>query len=199
MISFDYMTKSRTIINPLITDLDVHRWPETRLKFVKECSDAIWDKTYPRSGRRKWSTSLYSSRRRTKKTIDYKFYLQATQTVRRKYGYSLTSYFRWIKLLEETPLPPLVTHSYSEYRARNEERKRRLSIKSKRKPNPKNRVPRPVEAAVIDYGKTFPDHGQQRASDDLKKSGVEVSPSGVRSIWSRNCMETKEKRRALTS
>ena len=40
----------------------------------------------------------------------------------------------------------------------------------------------------------MPAYGQQRASNELKKNGIFVSPGGVRSIWLRHDLETFKKR-----
>tara|TARA_R100001086_G_C11814177_1_gene252379 strand:- start:109 stop:1143 length:1035 start_codon:yes stop_codon:yes gene_type:complete len=58
-----------------------------------------------------------------------------------------------------------------------------LLEKNRRVPNPKNRVEPHVEEAVIQYAVAEPAHGQVRVSNELRKRGVFVSPSGVRSIW----------------
>ena len=39
-----------------------------------------------------------------------------------------------------------------------------------------------IENAVTDYAIEYPAHGQLRASNELRKRGIFVSPSGVRSI-----------------
>ncbi|KTD35457.1 transposase (ISSod13) [Legionella moravica] len=52
----------------------------------------------------------------------------------------------------------------------------------RRKPIHKNRVEEPVELAVRDYAIEYPTHGQQRTSNELRKNGIFVSPSGVRSV-----------------
>jgi transposase InsO family protein len=57
---------------------------------------------------------------------------------------------------------------------------------NRRKPNHKNRVDPDVEQAVQDYALDFPAHGQVRASNELRKRGVFVSPTGVRGIWLRH-------------
>ena len=61
-----------------------------------------------------------------------------------------------------------------------------LLEKSRRKPNLKNRVDPVVEEAVLKYALDEPAHGQTRASNELRKIGVFVSPTGVRSIWIRH-------------
>jgi hypothetical protein len=51
---------------------------------------------------------------------------------------------------------------------------------TRRKPNPKNRVDQAIEQAVIEYALEQPAHGQVRASNELRKRGTFVSPTGVR-------------------
>lgn len=60
-----------------------------------------------------------------------------------------------------------------------------LFDQTRRKPNHKNRVEEPIERAVKDYAIEYPAHGQQRTSNELRKKGIFVSPSGVRSVWLR--------------
>ena len=61
-----------------------------------------------------------------------------------------------------------------------------LIDQSRRKPNLKNRVDEQTEAAVVAYAIDQPAHGQVRASNELRKGGVFISPSGVRCVWMRN-------------
>lgn len=61
-----------------------------------------------------------------------------------------------------------------------------LIDKSRRQPNLKNRVDTETEQAVITYAIDYPAHGQHRTSNELRKQGVFVSGSGVRSIWLRH-------------
>ena len=61
-----------------------------------------------------------------------------------------------------------------------------LFERTRRKPNPANRVDDATEQAVIESATDFPAYGQARTSNELRKSGVFVSPSGVRSIWLRH-------------
>ena len=65
-----------------------------------------------------------------------------------------------------------------------------LIEETRRKPNPKNRVDQAIEQAVIDYALEQPAHGQVRASNELRKRGVFVSPTGVRGAWLRNGLQT---------
>lgn len=69
-----------------------------------------------------------------------------------------------------------------------------LIEKSRRKPNPRNRIDATVEQAVIDYAVEQPAHGQVRASNELRKRGIFVSPTGVRGAWLRAGLETFKKR-----
>ena len=43
-----------------------------------------------------------------------------------------------------------------------------------------------ISRTSIELATEFPAYGQVRASNELRKSGVFVSPSGVRSIWLRH-------------
>ena len=61
-----------------------------------------------------------------------------------------------------------------------------LLDKDRRKPNLKNRVDEQTEAAVVRYAIDYPAHGQTRTSNELRKRGVFISGSGVRSIWLRH-------------
>ena len=65
---------------------------------------------------------------------------------------------------------------------------------SRRKPIIKNRVAPEVEKAVVEIAFEFPAFGQLRASNELKKRGIFVSPGGVRGIWLRHDLETFKKR-----
>jgi len=61
-----------------------------------------------------------------------------------------------------------------------------LLERTRRKPNLANRVDDATEQAVIASATDFPAYGQVRTSNELRKQGVFVSPSGVRSIWLRH-------------
>ena len=61
-----------------------------------------------------------------------------------------------------------------------------LVEQSRRKPNPKNRIDESTEAAVIAFAVEFPAYGQVRASNELRKQGVFISPGGVRCVWLRH-------------
>ena len=64
-----------------------------------------------------------------------------------------------------------------------------LFERTRRKPNTKNRVDEQTEAAVVAHALEQPAHGQARTSNELRKQGVFVSGSGVRSIWLRHQLE----------
>ena len=57
---------------------------------------------------------------------------------------------------------------------------------NRRQPNPKNRIEPIIEEAVTAYAIEQPAHGQTRTSNELRKRGIFVSPSGVRCIWLRH-------------
>lgn len=90
-------------------------------------------------------------------------------------GYSRDTFYRYQQLYEEGGEEAL------------------LDV-SRRKPIEKNRVAPEVEKAVCEMAIEEPAFGQVRASNELRKKGIFVSPSGVRSIWLRNDLETKKKR-----
>lgn len=73
-----------------------------------------------------------------------------------------------------------------------------LIDKNRRKPNIKNRVDELTEDAVVAYAVEQPAHGQVRASNELRKRGVFISPSGVRCVWLRHKLgRFKDRLRAL--
>ena len=73
-----------------------------------------------------------------------------------------------------------------------------LFDKSRRQPNHKNRVESAVEAAVVSYAIEYPAHGQLRSSNELRKQGIFVSASGVRSVWIRHKLANfKDRLKAL--
>ena len=69
-----------------------------------------------------------------------------------------------------------------------------LINKNRRAPNIKNRVDEATEKAVMEYAVAQPAHGQHRTSNELRKQGIFVSGSGVRSIWLRHNLENFKKR-----
>lgn len=73
-----------------------------------------------------------------------------------------------------------------------------LFDKSRRQPNLKNRVDDLTEQSVLSHAIDYPAHGQLRVSNELRKGGVFVSPSGVRSIWLRHGLANfKDRLKAL--
>jgi len=73
-----------------------------------------------------------------------------------------------------------------------------LFDKSRRQPNLKNRVDDLTEQAVLRHALDYPAHGQVRVSNELRKTGIIVSPSGVRCIGLRNDLANfKERLKAL--
>jgi len=96
-------------------------------------------------------------------------------------GYSRDTFYRYKELFEEGG---------------------ELGLKelSRRKANIKNRIPLDVETKVVGFAIENPAFGQTRASNELKKEGVFISPCGVRCVWMRHDMETFQKRlKALES
>ena len=69
-----------------------------------------------------------------------------------------------------------------------------LLDKDRRVPNLKNRVEDATEQVVKANAIEYPAHGQHRTSNELRKQGVFVSGSGVRSIWLRHGLENFKKR-----
>jgi transposase len=90
-------------------------------------------------------------------------------------GVSRDTFYRYQELVDEGGIDSLIN-------------------KSRRAPNLKNRVDETTEKAVVEYAVDFPAYGQHRASNELRKKGVFISGSGVRSIWVRHNLENFKKR-----
>jgi hypothetical protein len=67
---------------------------------------------------------------------------------------------------------------------------------NRKKPNFRNRIEESIESALVAFALEQPAFGQVRVSNELRKRGVFVSPSGVRSVWLRHDLESFKKRLA---
>lgn len=65
---------------------------------------------------------------------------------------------------------------------------------SRKKAIIKNRIEPQIEKAVVSMAIEQPQYGQLRASNELKKQGIFISPAGVRCVWLRHVLETFKKR-----
>lgn len=90
-------------------------------------------------------------------------------------GVSRDTFYRYRELVDEGGVDALIN-------------------RSRRAPNLKNRTDEATEQAVVDYAVAFPAHGQRRTSNKLRKQGVFISGSGVRSVWLRHNLENFKKR-----
>ena len=90
-------------------------------------------------------------------------------------GVSRDTFYRYQELVDEGGVDALINQN-------------------RRVPNTKNRVDEQTERMVVEYAIEFPAYGQARASNELRKMGVFVSGSGVRSIWVRHNLENFKKR-----
>lgn len=91
------------------------------------------------------------------------------------FGYSRDSFYRFKELYDEG----------GELALREISRKKAVV---------KNRVDPHIEEAVIEFASDFPAYGQVRASNELKKKGIFISPAGIRGVWLRNNLEVLSKR-----
>ena len=64
-----------------------------------------------------------------------------------------------------------------------------LLYKDRRKANLKNRVDESVEQAIVAFALDNPAAGQVGVSNELRKRGIVISPTGVRSVWMRHGLQ----------
>lgn len=69
-----------------------------------------------------------------------------------------------------------------------------LVEKSRKMPRQGNRVSDEIEKAILDYSLEFPTQGQVRVANELKQKGITVSPGGIRAVWIRHEIKTKDLR-----
>ena len=90
-------------------------------------------------------------------------------------GVSRDTFYRYQELVEDGGIDSLISQS-------------------RRTPNLKNRVDKATEQSVIESAIEYPAYGQHRTSNELRKKGVFISGSGVRSVWLRHNLENFKKR-----
>jgi transposase InsO family protein len=69
-----------------------------------------------------------------------------------------------------------------------------LIQKSRRAPRMALRTPRPVENRILAYSLDYPSHGCARVAGELKAEGLQISGGGVRCVWIRHGLATKQAR-----
>ncbi len=109
--------------------------------------------------------------------LDLAAYLQNVSEACRVMGYSRDTFYRVRRAYDEGGLEA-------------------LKEKSRRQPNLHNRVSEEVEQAIVDLALEDPSLGQKRASDELRRRGIQISPAGVRCVWLRHGLATFERRLA---
>ena len=67
---------------------------------------------------------------------------------------------------------------------------------NRKKPNLRNRVEEATEEAVQAFALEQPAFGLVRVSNELRKRGIFISPSGARSVWLRRAMDSFKNRLA---
>lgn len=90
-------------------------------------------------------------------------------------GYSRETFYRYQEAVEKGGVEALID-------------------RSRKQPNLANRVDPAIEKRVVEYAIEYPTYGQLRTSNELRKEGVFVSASGVRSIWMRHQLANKRQR-----
>ena len=89
-------------------------------------------------------------------------------------GYSRDSFYRHQKAKDEGGVEALINES-------------------RRKPNRKNRVAKEIEDEVVKLSIEEPAWGNVRASNELRKEGISISPGEIRFIQIRNNLENMKK------
>ena len=91
-------------------------------------------------------------------------------------GYSRDTFYRYKQAAEQGGFEALVDQS------------------RKGRPNLRNRTASEIEEAIVALATDEPALGQVRVSNELRKSGMQISAAGVRCVWQRHGLETMKKR-----
>ena len=91
-------------------------------------------------------------------------------------GYSRDTFYRYKQAVEEGGVEALLEES------------------RRGKANIRNRTAPEIEEAIVQMATELPAYGQERVSNELRRRGHTISPTGVRSVWLRHNLETRKKR-----
>ena len=91
-------------------------------------------------------------------------------------GYSRDTFYRYKQAVEEGGVEALLEES------------------RRGKANIRNRTAPEIEEAIVQMATELPAYGQERVSNELRRRGQTISPTGVRSVWLRHNLETRKKR-----
>ncbi len=69
-----------------------------------------------------------------------------------------------------------------------------LIVKSRNSPRLALRTPQPIEDRILAHSLDFPSHGNRRVASELASTGIRISGGGVRCVWIRHGLASKQAR-----